>query len=64
MLTEKASVYGIRVVSPEDLKLLVQVAIETVARRRKRRQSMMTVAGDRLPLDLVESIARKYEGSH
>ena len=55
-------------VDEEDLALLVAVALGTVERRRKRRQTMMTVGDEvgtvdsrrMLPLDLVEAIARKY----
>ena len=53
--------YEIAVVNKNDLALLVAVALGTVDRRRKRRQSMMPVGEESMPLDLIESVARKYE---
>ncbi len=44
-------------VSPVDLELLVRVALDVVKRRRLRGQSR--VYDD--PVDLIESVARKYQ---
>ena len=57
---ESVFVRVVRVDGP-DLALLVAVALGTVSRRRKRRQTMMTVGEDSLPLEVVEAIAKKYE---
>ena len=50
-----------RPVRASDLEFLVNVALETVGRRRKRGQSNMTVRSVSYPLEVVEAIAKKYE---
>ena len=47
-------------IDSDDLAVLVAVALGTVERRRKPRQSQMTVAGETWPLAAIEMIAQKY----
>lgn len=49
------------IVSRAELDVLVAVALGTVRRRRLRKQTLMAVDSERMPLEVVEQIARKYQ---